>query len=70
MRLKFHPFHSRTKAGVGNNLPRAVAHELGLPSRNLPARRMLPESDDKDVTRGIIKIYDIYLRKAVRKRIT
>jgi phage gpG-like protein len=67
LRAKFHPFHTRNTAGVGNNQPYSLAHELGVPSRNLPARRMLPESGDRDVEDGVLKIYDTYIERIVRK---
>jgi phage gpG-like protein len=70
LRLSFDVFHSQKNAGVGSDLKYAAAHEQGLPSRNLPQRRMLPESGDKDVTQGIIKIYDAYIRKVTNKRVS
>lgn len=66
LRGSFSPFHSRTAAGIGSGLDYSVAHELGLPHKNLPARRMLPIASDKSVERGVIKIYDRYIRRALR----
>jgi len=67
LRLSFNEFHSRTSAGVGSNLNYSITHELGLPHKNLPARRMLPLSTDRSVTKGIIKIYDAYIRRAIKR---
>ena len=66
LRASFSPFHSRNTAGVGSDLRYSIEHELGLPHRNLPARRMLPLASDRDVERGVIKIYDAYIRRALR----
>lgn len=71
LRASFHPFHSRTEAGVGAgahrldpNIP--IYHELGLPLRNLPARRMLPLASDRDVNKAIVRIYNAYIMRAIR----
>lgn len=66
LRASFSPFHGRTMAGIGSDLGYAITHQLGLPHRNLPARRMLPLNTDRDVERGIIRIYDNYIRRAIR----
>ena len=64
--LSIQPFHSRRFAGVGSDLDYSITHELGWPERNIPARRMLPIDTDRDVERGIIKIYDAYIRRVLR----
>ena len=66
LRKSFSPFYSRNTAGIGSSLSYSVAHEIGLPVRNLPARRMLPMTGDRSVERGVIKIYDRYIRRALR----
>ncbi len=66
LRLSFHPHHSRNSAGVGSGLRYSITHELGLPHKNLPARRMLPVASDRSVTQGIIRIYDTYIRRILR----
>jgi phage gpG-like protein len=66
LRASFNAFHSRTVAGVGSNLNYSITHELGLPHRNLPRRRMLPLASDRSVTAGIVRIYDNYIRAAAR----
>lgn len=66
LRASFSPFHSRRVAGIGSDLNYSITHELGLPHRNLPSRRMLPLDTDRDVEAGIIRIYDVYIRRALR----
>ena len=66
LRASFSPFHSRNTAGIGSGLSYSITHELGLPHQNLPARRMLPLATDRDVTNGIIRIYDHYIRTVLR----
>lgn len=66
LRQKFHIFSSKTRAGIGNNLPYSLYHELGLPLRNLPARRMLPSDKDKDVEKKVIQIYDAHIARAIQ----
>jgi len=66
LRKSFSPFYSRNTAGIGSDLNYSVAHEIGLPVRNLPARRILPQAGDRSVEAGVIKIYDRYIRRALR----
>lgn len=66
LRKSVQPFHSRTTAGVGSDLYYAPFHDLGVPSRNLPQRRILPNSTDKDVEQGVLKIYETYVARSVR----
>jgi len=66
LRASFSPFHSRNTAGIGSDIIYSATHELGLPHKNLPARRMIPLASDADVTRGIIKIYDHYIRTVIK----
>ncbi len=66
LRKSFSPFYSRNTAGIGSSLSYSVAHEIGLPVKNLPARRMLPQAGDKSVEVGVIKIYNRYIRRAIR----
>ena len=66
LRASFTPFYSRTIAGIGSGLHYSVTHELGLPHRNVPVRRMLPLASDKDVEQGIIKIYDRWIKRILR----
>ena len=67
LKQKVHPFHTRRSAGVGNNIPYSLAHEEGMPERGVPQRRILPESGDRDVEIGVLKIYDTYIERVVRK---
>ncbi len=66
LRASFLPFHSRKVAGIGANAPYSIYHELGIPSRGLPSRRMLPLASDTKVTNAIIRIYDTFIRKALK----
>ncbi len=66
LRLSINPFFTKRVAGIGSSLNYSIAHELGLPFRNLPARRMLPVASDQDVVRGVIKIYNHHVRMALR----
>jgi len=67
LRLKFHSFATKTSAGIGNNQPYSIYHELGLPTGKLPARRMLPNETDDDVSDAVIKIYDWHMERAIRR---
>lgn len=42
----FLPFVRDGVAGIGSDLPYSKAHEDGLPSRNLPQRRLLPKKEE------------------------
>lgn len=68
LRASFKEFSSKDYAGVGAWVPYSVYHELGVPSRNLARRRMLPLSSDKDVVDGIIRIYNAYLYRLASKK--
>ena len=58
-------FWSKNSAGVGSNLSYAPRHDIGFPPDSVPRRRILPVAADKDVTEGIIKIYDAYIKRAI-----
>jgi len=71
LRAKFKSFFGRNFAGIGagahsksRNIP--IFHERGVPLRNLPQRRMLPRSTDRDVTKAAIRIYNKYIRRILR----
>lgn len=66
MKASFKPFHSLTRAGVGSNLDRSAWHDAGVPKNNLPARRLLPNSSDREVGQAMVKIYDVHLKRATR----
>ncbi len=66
LRASFSPFHSRSVAGVGSDLNYSASHDLGLPHRNLPARRIIPISSDKDVVRAVTRIYTMHIQRALR----
>jgi len=66
LRSSFSPFSSRREAGIGSDLSYSITHELGLPRKNIPARRMLPLASDKSVERGIIRIYDRWIVRIIR----
>ncbi len=66
LRASFSPFHSRFVAGVGSDLNYSLTHELGLPHRNLPSRRMIPISTDRDVVAAVIRIYNAHIARALR----
>ncbi len=67
LRASFNRFYSRREAGVGSSLSYSLTHERGLPHKNLPARRMIPLDTDIDVERGMIKIYNAYISRALKK---
>lgn len=67
LHASFSNFYSRQVAGIGSNLDYSLTHELGLPHRNLPSRRMLPLASDKEVENSIIKIYDDYIDRSIRR---
>ncbi len=58
-------FWSRRTAGVGSRLSYSARHDVGFLPDSIPQRRILPVATDKDVTRAIIKIYDIYIKRAL-----
>ena len=65
MRQSFVPFYTRDNAGVGSELSYAKAHEDGGPSRNLPARPMLPP---QAVVLDIgLRVYGQYVAREARK---
>lgn len=65
MRQSFVPFHTKDNAGVGSELSYSKAHEDGNPSRNLPARPMLPP---REVVLDIgIRVYGQYVAREARK---
>ncbi len=66
LRASFSPFYGRAVAGIGSDLSYSITHELGLPHKNIPARRMLPLASDKAVERGIIRIYDRWIRRILK----
>lgn len=66
LKASYKGFYSNRFAGVGTDVTYAKKHEFGVPSRRLPARRMLPTNQDKDVILGVTKIYDHFVRKALR----
>jgi phage gpG-like protein len=72
LRGSFKPFFGKNFAGIGAgphmkgaDIP--IYHEEGVPSRNLPKRRMLPRDTDRDVTQAVIRIYDSYIARAIRR---
>ncbi len=66
LRLSFNHFYGRAVAGIGSNLSYGITHELGLPHKNIPARRMLPLASDKAVERGIMQIYDRWIKRILK----
>lgn len=65
MRQSFVPFYTKDNAGVGSELSYSKAHEDGNPSRNLPARPMLPP---REVVLDIgIRVYGQYVAREARK---
>ena len=58
---------TRSNVVIGSELKYAYPHEEGLKKRGLPQRRMLPRHTDKSVERGILKIYDSYIERQLRK---
>jgi len=52
---------------VGSDLSYSLYHEEGLPMRNLPKRRMLPEVNDQAVSTALYGIYAGYLEKVTKK---
>lgn len=66
LRLSINPFFNKRLAGIGSSLKYSITHELGLPHKSLPARRMLPVASDRSVVVGITKIYNHHVRKAIK----
>ena len=66
LKASFSHFYGRTFAGNGSELSYSITHELGLPHKNLPARRMLPLANDIKVEKGIIRIYDRWIRRMLK----
>lgn len=66
LRASFDWKATRSKVTVGSDLPYSKYHEEGVPRRNLPERRMLPQFSDADVTAGILKIYNTHIERALR----
>lgn len=65
LRQSFAPFHNKEDAGVGSPIVYSAPHQYGNPSRNLPARPMLPP---RDVVNEIgLKVYGLYVRKQVAR---
>ncbi len=60
-------FYSRRVAGVGSRLSYSARHDVGFPMDHIPRRRILPVASDKDVTHAIIKIYDVYITRALQR---
>lgn len=67
LRQSFNPFHSARVGGVGSNLNYVLTHELGLPHKNLPARRMVPISSDRDVVSAVVRIYNRHIQRSIRR---
>lgn len=67
LRASFIPFSSKTVAGIGSNVRYSLTHELGLPHKNVPIRRMLPLPEDREVIDFITKIYDHHIQRTIRK---
>ena len=65
LRASFKPFYSKDNAGIGSELPYSEIHEYGLPTKNIPKRRMLPEAGD--VSADIEKIIYTYIRDSLNK---
>lgn len=67
LRGSFRGFSDNKMAGIGFHEPYGLHHEFGLPGRNLPARRMLPNNKDQDVKEMARKIYELHIEKAISK---
>lgn len=65
LRASFLPFHSRENAGVGSPLEYAKPLHEGAPSRNLPARELLPRR--KKVLEIGVMVYGQYVAREARK---
>lgn len=66
LHISVNPFFSKSVAGIGSSLPYSITHELGFPHKNLPARRMLPIGTDRDVVSSVTRIYNLWIKKAIR----
>lgn len=66
LRQSFAPFADNDTAGVGARASRGVdyaaVHEEGAPSRNIPARPMLPP--EKDAVKMGLAVYQFYVDRA------
>lgn len=67
LKASFLPFHGNHYAGIGADAPYSIFHELGVPARNLPSRRMLPNANDKDVISKVTRIYGLMIEKAINQ---
>lgn len=65
LRGSFVPFFTKETAGVKSDLSYAADHQFGVPSRNLPARPMLP--NEKQSAEIAIKIYRKFIDKQVKR---
>lgn len=59
------PFYDEKTAGVRTDLDYAADHQFGVPSRNLPARPMVPST--KQAAEIAIKIYDKFVKKQIAR---
>lgn len=62
LRASFLPFATKKNAGIGSDLPYSKKHEEG---QGVTKRRMLPK--EKEVKKGIKKIFDLYIKKVLKK---
>jgi phage gpG-like protein len=60
-------FYTRNSAGIGSDVSYSKYHQFGVPSRNLPKRRMLPMNTDSSVNKGVLKIYNMHIEKELRR---
>lgn len=65
LKNSFRPSHDKTTARVGSDLSYAADHQFGVPSRNLPAREMLPKP--RQVLEISIKVYKNYISRETRE---
>ncbi len=64
LRASFVPFADNENAGIGSELEYSWFHQYSSPSRNLPARPMLPTREYVDETG--VRVYDFYVKQLIR----
>ena len=61
LRNSYLSFHDANQAGVRSRMSYAEAHELGVPSRNLPQRSVLPS--EQEALDYAVRIYSRYIER-------
>jgi phage gpG-like protein len=65
LKNSFTPFSTKDIASVRSDLDYAADHEFGVPSRNLPARKMTPSL--KQAAEIGIEVYNQFVQRQIKK---